>query len=355
MVPTTGALQRGRSRLPRSRGDGPKPALMFLLERTAPPLTRGWSLQDRRYRDHEAGSPAHAGMVPTRSSGRSTSARLPRSRGDGPSIDRERDSSDEAPPLTRPSRRSRSTRSRRLPRSRGDGPVANLDSEQVRKAPPLTRGWSPLKRRSPSPSRGSPAHAGMVPILVQRRARHHGLPRSRGDGPEPVVSLKTTPLAPPLTRGWSHCDPEHPPEMCGSPAHAGMVPRRRNRHNIRSGLPRSRGDGPSSGAAGDVFVVAPPLTRGWSPSAPLSRVSSRGSPAHAGMVPCRWTFEATIFGLPRSRGDGPHSGVSPSSIIGAPPLTRGWSLRHRALPLPPEGSPAHAGMVPPHSSHHLLG
>ena len=93
-------------------------------------------------------------------------------------------------------------------------------------------------------------------------------------------------------------------------------------------------------------------------------------PAHAGMDPLRTVTSTASRRLPRTRGDGPHSGRGTPEPNRAPPHTRGWTRRCRAAvrqgEAPPHtrgwtlvrfvedgvigGSPAHAGMDPPRSA-----
>ena len=132
----------------------------------------------------------------------------------------------------------------RLPRSRGDGPQTKLTFYRGLPAPPLTRGWSRSQGLVDDDARGSPAHAGMVPVRGETPHQIERLPRSRGDGPPWVWALTFKRVAPPLTRGWSLLDALATKAALGSPAHAGMVPRLGDADGDASGLPRSRGDGP---------------------------------------------------------------------------------------------------------------
>ncbi len=315
-------------RLPRPRGDGPMMRLSPPGEYSAPPPTRGWT--PRRFDGalRRNGSPAHAGM--DRSSKRKSSSHhgLPRPRGDGPRFMTETGCVRAAPPPTRgwtpvgierplvgggspahagmdlvrpapdPGRLG-------LPRPRGDGPSLTNMGCRTSRAPPPTRGWTPylmrpdLVRGAPPPTRGwtptrpsrrrlfrgSPAHAGMDPMWKPPRSPSPGLPRPRGDGPLFSWSPSTDHRAPPPTRGWTghphgRCHPRH-----GSPAHAGMDPRRAGASCARARLPRPRGDGPPARLAKARIAWAPPPTRGWTHGNLGSRRTRRGSPAHAGMDP----------------------------------------------------------------------
>ena len=87
--------------LPRTRGDGPVIDVMPKYSTMAPPHTRGWTLPARQRDEHADGSPAHAGMDPGRSHSARTVTRLPRTRGDGPRPRFVTTTARKAPPHTR--------------------------------------------------------------------------------------------------------------------------------------------------------------------------------------------------------------------------------------------------------------
>ena len=214
-----------------------------------PPRTRGWSQRLKGVIPKENGSPAHAGMVPSRST---TTASSPG-----------------------------------FPRARGDGPTASPFFGLFARVPPRTRGWSQFKADTSLLEEGSPAHAGMVPHFQAKRGAAARFPRARGDGPRQHLTPDELSEVPPRTRGWSHhgqgCGQGHR----GSPAHAGMVPYRGTWLSTCRRFPRARGDGPRFQAVCASRPLVPPRTRGWSPSGWPHRSGSTGSPAHAGMVPLR--------------------------------------------------------------------
>ena len=152
-------------RLPRPRGDGPLSHYTEKLAAKAPPPTRGWTLLRTIEAACDAGSPAHAGMDRQVNIGDGGGLRLPRPRGDGPGQDRNLYLQSMAPPPTRgwtrrvlraeggrrgspahagmdPSRRTPSRRRCGLPRPRGDGPALADIAEPAISAPPPTRGWT---------------------------------------------------------------------------------------------------------------------------------------------------------------------------------------------------------------------
>ncbi len=249
MDPPTHGRSSPRPGLPRSRGDGPGTAPPVDGWSKAPPLTRGWTPFAKVAPTLSRGSPAHAGMDPTTNCA---------------DVDRAG-----------------------LPRSRGDGPLVAHMIARAGAAPPLTRGWTQSPPCGPPPRHGSPAHAGMDPSKSKNSVPRLWLPRSRGDGPLACPPAPPLPGAPPLTRGWTPTTSRTTPPPPGSPAHAGMDPKAVGRCLVRGRLPRSRGDGPHDDDDVSASLPAPPLTRGWTHVDGSCTCPRDGSPAHAGMDPRR--------------------------------------------------------------------
>ena len=151
--------------LPRTRGDGPVSPWSPPSSSAVPPHTRGWTRRDHGVRLVLAGSPAHAGMDPPHAAARTSGTRLPRTRGDGPAHVAQAKRKREAPPHTRGwtlhhlhewqvergspahagmdrTSASASGSSARLPRTRGDGPPEARPDRERSEAPPHTRGWT---------------------------------------------------------------------------------------------------------------------------------------------------------------------------------------------------------------------
>ena len=185
----------------------------------------------------------------------------------------------------------------------------------------------------------------MDPISMVAYLSWIRLPRTRGDGPVHESGALRFAGAP-HTRGWTHYSERIWAQRDGSPAHAGMDPHVRGDASNALWLPRTRGDGPVRRTGGDSWRVAPPHTRGWTPSRQLSSTSSTGSPAHAGMDHPYPACGIALTRLPRTRGDGPISTSRGDSDEGAPPHTRGWTLVRVEGTARLVGSPAHAGMDP---------
>ena len=93
---------------------------------------------------------------------------------------------------------------------------------------------------------------------------------------------------PPPARGWSPDDMTVWITSAGSPASAGMVPVVANCGSIIERFPRQRGDGPPIRNCFKQSLQVPPPARGWSPPKRRNKSLNMGSPASAGMVRSSW-------------------------------------------------------------------
>ena len=196
----------------------------------------------------------------------------------------------------------------RLPRSRGDGPTPSAFLVDLLEAAPLTRGWTQTPVSVVQCRLGCPAHAGMDPPTLSRRRGICRLPRSRGDGPQRAPVQRGARGAAPLTRGWTRLRESRHDASTGCPAHAGMDPPHTGSGGRVPRLPRSRGDGPAWIEDRGEHSAAAPLTRGWTPVPALHLGRTHGCPAHAGMDRASSRATPRVARLPRSRGDGPTTG-----------------------------------------------
>ena len=227
MDPRTRTRASRRPRLPRTRGDGPVPGGCSVSADVASPHTRGWTPARGHRAEAPRGFPAHAGMDPRPGRRAGSRSRLPRTRGDGPcasqfSLSRStasphtrgwtlvavaRDVRAEGLPRTRGDGPQSGQTSHRthaasphtrgwtraagrravclqwLPRTRGDGPTAIVPGVVMSAASPHTRGWTRTETRNHRRQRGFPAHAGMDPGKSASGDTGRRLPRTRGDGP----------------------------------------------------------------------------------------------------------------------------------------------------------------------------
>ena len=233
--------------LPRTRGDGPAKLRSVVRDLEASPHTRGWTPVRPARHHRRGGFPAHAGMDPWGSPASEPGTRLPRTRGDGPRRRRSARATSSASPHTRgwtaaaaarkreargfpahagmdPGPRAEGGAARGLPRTRGDGPAQALREVYGPSASPHTRGWTPRIARRHGPDRGFPAHAGMDPRHDRPRQHTYRLPRTRGDGPRGTDFPTVDAAASPHTRGWTVLQPGRREVAPGFPAHAGMDP-----------------------------------------------------------------------------------------------------------------------------------
>ena len=231
-----------------------------------------------------------------------------------------------------------------LPRTRGDGPCEQCPEGQPKEASPHTRGWTRGGRSRPWSVSGFPAHAGMDRDDRSVRAARTGLPRTRGDGPLGAAGRLGRNLASPHTRGWTVEDLRADDLRGGFPAHAGMDLRAPPASPTRGRLPRTRGDGPRAPCSTARRPTASPHTRGWTARGRGKPSLQQGFPAHAGMDPGAALEDVAGIGLPRTRGDGPRA-ERPADAGGvASPHTRGWTPDRQRRRRPRQGFPAHAGM-----------
>ena len=232
----------------------------------------------------------------------------------------------------------------RLPRTRGDRPPPPSACRPGPRAPPHTRGSTSSQMRSASDSRGSPAHAGIDRSATAASIVPSRLPRTRGDRPIAGEAFDRAIVAPPHTRGSTCLSPSPGHSPPGSPAHAGIDPRRDHPHAPAGGLPRTRGDRPPSPAGQGSHPSAPPHTRGSTLQPRFRGPHQKGSPAHAGIdLDMRYWAEKAV-GLPRTRGDRPSEIARPARAVRAPPHTRGSTRCSGSCKRCDAGSPAHAGI-----------
>ena len=274
---------------------------------------------------------------------------LPRTRGDGPRSSSLALRSPGASPHTRgwtPCWEPRPQTGRGFPAHAGMDPSASECSVLPRTASPHTRGWTAAVRELAPGIGGFPAHAGMDRERRATESRRSGLPRTRGDGPRTNANSPSLATASPHTRGWTLLGEVDELPQVGFPAHAGMDPSPAPGRCRRPGLPRTRGDGPVSGRGAGSCAGASPHTRGWTGVGAGENADGSGFPAHAGMDPGRAGSLTSQSRLPRTRGDGPWAGDGGAADAGASPHTRGWTQLDAKVPARVRGFPAHAGMDP---------
>ena len=157
----------------------------------------------------------------------------------------------------------------RLPRLRGDGPTVEKVGPAYAQATPPTRGWTLRYSEFYAAGGGYPAYAGMDRVREADDETGDRLPRLRGDGPPTGALGLSLSLATPPTRGWT----------LYIPARLARLPAYR--------LPRLRGDGPPKESTSFARSPATPPTRGWTRVDVASGSVGVGYPAYAGMDPSR--------------------------------------------------------------------
>ena len=252
--PAHAGMDRGRSwgdlcfrGFPRTRGDGPSSSSDAFPSPALPPHTRGWTRWISGRRLSRWASPAHAGM--------------------------DRSSSTSGPC------------SPRFPRTRGDGPIGQSRRGLPRRLPPHTRGWTLALLAGRVDEGASPAHAGMDPGPFPSGSWCPRFPRTRGDGPAHRAHRGHPAGLPPHTRGWTLAGEGDVHQDRASPAHAGMDPKVSSLVLYFTRFPRTRGDGPKPNTSTRTSNGLPPHTRGWTETASSRPAWTHASPAHAGMDP----------------------------------------------------------------------
>ena len=168
--PRPSRTERARSGLPRTRGDRPVPGSTWSSGARSPPHPRGSTPNWTFPASVCPVSPAPAGIDPMRRPGRSMPARLPRTRGDRPKPSGVSTAELGSPPHPRGSTHAPGVpRTRRsaigaasLPRTRGDRPLAEVVDRLGVTSPPHPRGSTPSGKQEGRQWCVSPAPAGIA-------------------------------------------------------------------------------------------------------------------------------------------------------------------------------------------------
>ena len=303
---------RAATGIPRTRGDGPPTAAADRLRPSDSPHARGWTRPPQRHPHLSHGFPARAGMDRATCLPRCAPGRIPRTRGDGPDPVPAVRAAVGFPARAGMDPRSRwsATASRRIPRTRGDGPVLEGQTPGDLWDSPHARGWTPRRRQAGRHGRGFPARAGMDPRAESRPSATARIPRTRGDGPESAHGIDDDEQDSPHARGWTPDRRQADIDAEGFPARAGMD-RRPGASSSRSWrIPRTRGDGPDARGRMSARRTDSPHARGWTRARGRSRRRADGFPARAGMDPRSGGMSPRRLGIPRTRGDEPSTCVA---------------------------------------------
>ncbi len=326
--PRCRSCNRPGRRLPRRRGDRPFIEGLFFSPSQSPPPPRGSTLRDHDRWVHLQVSPAPAGIDPGTDRTRNGGNRLPRPRGDRPKPAMPARTRMKSPPPPRGSTRAllrgavirgvspapagidprgwsatRSTRS--LPRPRGDRPSITSPVRGATASPPPPRGSTLVHLLVQLVPRVSPAPAGIDPRWMSHPISAARLPRPRGDRPGRYVAKEHLPWSPPPPRGSTRAArlDEVPADV--SPAPAGIDPARASIATGPACLPRPRGDRPPTTQRASRLAESTPPPRGSTLASHWSTSAREVSPAPAGIDPCPRRGWSGARRLPRPRGDRP--------------------------------------------------
>ena len=211
---------------------------------------------------------------------------------------------------------------------------------------PHPRGWTRSVAEGRPPDDGFPAPAGMDLGRPTRRVPRSGIPRTRGDGPVSASSDLPSMRDSPHPRGWTRVGRRARLRRAGFPAPAGMDRRRPAAAPRRGWIPRTRGDGPVRAEAVRRGRRDSPHPRGWTLAASAEPVNWIGFPAPAGMDPRAMKPGISSERIPRTRGDGPETDTHSAAYIQDSPHPRGWTGDGRRAAGRARGFPAPAGMDP---------
>ena len=237
----------------------------------------------------------------------------------------------------------------RIPRTRGDGPSSIRLRELSRPDSPHPRGWTRRRAGPPAPTRGFPAPAGMDPPTCRAADADVRIPRTRGDGPQPIRRGGGIARDSPHPRGWTRDRRIPVVGVVGFPAPAGMDPAMSRCTSASCRIPRTRGDGPSAVSAARRRKSDSPHPRGWTRAWTRMDALNAGFPAPAGMDRGRRRPARGSPRIPRTRGDGPRSDSARARFLSDSPHPRGWTFCRHVPPEPAwagDGFPAPAGMDP---------
>ena len=193
------------------------------------------------------------------------------------------------------------------PRSRGENEYVTWLRAAQAGSSPLTRG-KPVELIGGGDERGLiPAHAGKTLGMRTPASSRWAHPRSRGENTVSVLSVCRGAGSSPLTRGKPFRRYCHCCLLWLIPAHAGKTSHLRELRGCRVAHPRSRGENL-------MYQVTPATMRG---SSPLTR----------GKRPVSGSSSTCAVAHPRSRGENHSPFSAPASAAGSSPLTRGKRQR----------------------------
>jgi len=240
----------------------------------------------------------------------------------------------------------------RFPRLRGDRPYSGPCGGLFDEVPPPTRGSTRWMYEGSTGVPGSPAYAGIDLTITASTLRPCGFPRLRGDRPQTAEPRSSERSVPPPTRGSTLIRDARHSLFLGSPAYAGIDPIILPPEKTTRRFPRLRGDRPVLVMQNYLSTVVPPPTRGSTPVPRIAEGTGEGSPAYAGIDLPPALARLCVRRFPRLRGDRPQIDGAGNAVPQVPPPTRGSTWRAYLIRLAPCGSPAYAGIDPTRPRYH---
>ena len=189
------------------------------------------------------------------------------------------------------------------PRSRGENWLVVVGDGCGDGSSPLTRG-KPARIADDALVTGLiPAHAGKTMTCPSTSVTSRAHPRSRGENPARGGELAGAGGSSPLTRGKRIGRLNDLRQIRLIPAHAGKTRGGRRLRAPDAAHPRSRGENSVAHVSPTSLAGSSPLTRGKLPNSILHTTRLRLIPAHAGKTDRRWKVACRGAAHPRSRGE----------------------------------------------------
>ncbi len=217
------------------------------------------------------------------------------------------------------------TSSTRIPHTRGDGPPCQNPRMDSSPYSPHAWGWSAQAAFFVLFCHVFPTRVGMVREEEVTRRAQKSIPHTRGDGPKyPSPSGKAR-MYSPHAWGWSVARICKKIKNLVFPTRVGMV-----RYNLLAILPparipHTRGDGPSFQSFKNIFDTYSPHAWGWSVVSSLKEIATHVFPTRVGMVRQHERPKRSKYRIPHTRGDGPQQHQQTASATQYSPHAWGWS------------------------------
>ncbi len=175
-----------------------------------------------------------------------------------------------------------------------------------------------------------PTRVGMDRTPTVTGAANTGIPHTRGDGPTMPKSAKAYRKYSPHAWGWTGM-------VCATCARWSVFPTRvgmdrwiREWSNRLGRIPHTRGDGPHEHTMCAFFSTYSPHAWGWTEHALGALHAHRVFPTRVGMDRMYLRALSVTYRIPHTRGDGPNMRIAGLSIFAYSPHAWGWTESNRA-------------------------